>query len=135
MAGNIGSIAAGDLDRRIQVFKATSTRSKAGDTVLTWEPPDLKFDRWAAKRDAYPSEVRAAQMLERQADTVWTLRWDSQSRSIAPELFRFMWRGTVYEIVGITENKGGRMDALDFLTSSRPDLQGSRGRTLASGQP
>jgi hypothetical protein len=74
-------------------------------------------------------------MLARQADTVWTLRWDSQSRAIAPENYRFMWRGTVYEIVGVTENKGGRMDALDFLTSSRPDLQGDRGRLLASGQP
>lgn len=135
MVGNIGSIAAGDLDRRIQVMQATVTRTKAGDSLFTWDPPALKFDRWANKRDASPSEVRAAQFLERQADTAFTMRWDSQSRSIAPETYRFMWRGTVYTIVGVTEGKGGRMDTLIFLTSSRPDLQGSRGRTIASGQP
>jgi head-tail adaptor len=129
------NIAAGDLDRRIEVFQATVSKDAAGDLVFTWDPPALKFNRWAAKRDAYASEIQGAQMLARQADTVWTLRWDSQSRAIAPENYRFMWRGTVYEIVGVTENKGGRMDALDFLTSSRPDLQGDRGRLLASGQP
>lgn len=135
MVGNIGSVAAGDLDRRIQVFRCAETRSKSGDVIQTWDPPAAKFDRWANKRDAYSSEVQAAQMLERQADTVWTLRWDSQSRGIAPETFRFMWRGTVYTIVGITEGKGGRFDTLLFLTSSRPDLRGDRGRDLASGQP
>lgn len=129
------NIAAGEFDRRIQVFKATVSKDDAGDLVFTWDPPDLKFDRWAAKRDAYASEVQASQGMARQADTVWTLRWDSQSRSIAPENHRFMWRGTVYEIVGVTENKQSRMDALDFLTCSRPDLQGDRGRLLASGQP
>lgn len=135
MVGNIGSIAAGDLDRRIQVFQCTESRTKAGDVVQTWDPPALKFNRWANKRDAYASEVEGAQMLQRQADTVFTLRWDGQSRSIAPETFRFMWRGTVYTIVGVTESKGGRMDSLLFLTSSRPDLRGDRGRDMASAQP
>lgn len=135
MAGNIGSISAGELDRRIQVFKASETVDRAGDTVQTWDPPELKFDRWASKRDAYPREIQAAQALLRECDTVFTLRWDSQSRGIAPETYRFMWRGTVYMIVGVTENKGGRMDALDFLCSSRPDLRGDRGRDLASAQP
>jgi head-tail adaptor len=129
------NIAAGEFDRRIQVIQATVSKDAAGDLVFTWDPPARKFDRWAAKRDAYASEVQGAQILARQADTVWTLRWDSQSRSIAPETFRFMWRGTVFEIVGVTENKQSRMDALDFLTSSRPDLQGDRSRLLASGQP
>lgn len=133
--GNIGSVAAGDLDRRIQVFKAVETKDRSGDPVLTWDPPELKFHRWAAKRDAYPSEVSASQMQLRQCDTAWTLRWDSQSRAIAPENYRFLWHGTVYEIVGVSEAKGGRFDALVFLTSSRPDLRGDRGRTMSSAQP
>jgi head-tail adaptor len=131
----MANISVGELDRRIQVFRATITKDPAGDEVLVWDPPADEFDRWAAKRDAYPSEVQGAQMLLRQADTVFTLRWDSESRSIAPETFRFMWRGTVYQIVGITEKRGGRLDAIDFLCSSRPDLDGDRGRNLASAQP
>jgi head-tail adaptor len=131
----MANISAAELDRRIQVFQAAETKDRAGDTVQSWDPPAQMFPRWAAKRDAYPREIEAAQALLREIDTVWTLRWDSQSRAIAPETFRFMWRGTVYEIVGIAENKGGRMDALDFTCSSRPDLRGARGRTLASGQP
>lgn len=131
----MANISIGELDRRIQVFKAKESRDAAGDPELTWDPPDLKFDRWAAKRDAYAREIQAAQILEREADTVWTLRWDRQSRAIAPENFRFMWRGTVYEIVGVTESTGGRFDALEFLTCSRPDLRGDRGRELASAQP
>lgn len=129
------NISAGQLDRRIQVFRAAETKDRAGDLIQTWDPPAAKFDRWANKRDAYPREIQAAQALLREIDTVFTLRWDSQSRAIAPESYRFMWRGTVYQIVGVSENKGGRMDALDFLCSSRPDLQGDRGRTLASEQP
>lgn len=129
------NVAAGTLDRRIQVFRATVGKDRAGDPTFTWDPPAAKFDRWASKRDAYPREVSAAQALLREVDTVWTMRWDSQSRAIAPECFRFMWRGTVYTIVGVSENKGGRMDALDFVCSSRPDLQGDRGRDQASHQP
>lgn len=131
----MANISAGELDRRIQVFGAALSKDRAGDEVKTWDPPAVKFDRWASKRDAYPREISAAQALLREADTVFTLRWDSQSRSIAPETYRFQWRGTVYEIVGVGENKGGRMDALDFVCSSRPDLRGDRGRTLASEQP
>lgn len=131
----MNNLAAGTLDRRIEVFRATVTKDRAGDEVFTWDPPAAKFNRWASKRDAYPREVSAAQALLREIDTVFTLRWDSQSRAIAPETYRMMWRGTVYTIVGVAESKGGRMDALDFLCSSRPDMRGDRSRLLASSQP
>ena len=127
-------ISAGDLDRRILVLKARETRDAAGDTIQHWDPPELKFNRWAMKSDAYGREIKSAQQLVRDVDTVWSLRWDSQSRSIAPENFRFMWRGTVYEIVSVSEG-AGRMISIDFLCASRPDLRGDRGRILASAQP
>ncbi len=131
----MNNLAAGEFDRRIQVFRAALSKDRAGDEIQTWDPPAETYHRWASKRDAYPREISAAQALLREVDTVWTLRWDSQSRAIAPETFRFMWRGTVYQIVGVAENKGGRMDALDFVCSSRPDLRGDRSRELASHQP
>lgn len=126
--------AAGDLDRRIQVFQAAESRDESGDTILSWDPPARKFDRWAAKSDAYGREIKSVQQVVRDVDTVWTLRWDSQSRSIAPENCRFQHQGTVYEIVSVSEGKG-RMDTIDFLCASRPDLSGDRGRLQGSAQP
>lgn len=131
----MANLSVGELDRRIQVFRATEGRDNAGDPVMTWDPPAEKFDRWAKKSARTGGESTAGQQVVREADTVWTLRWDSQSRAIAPENWRIMHQGTVYEIVSIAESRGGRMDALEIVTSSRPDLRGDRGRNLASGQP
>jgi head-tail adaptor len=132
MAGNIS---AGDLDRRIQVFRATVTIDESGDQVFTWDPPAQKFDRWAMIADAYGREIKSVQQLVRDVDSVLTLRWDSQTRQIAPENFRFMWRGTVYTIVSVSSPSGVRFDTIAFLCASRPDLQGARGREQASHQP
>ncbi len=128
-------LSAGDLDRRIQVFKAARSKDGAGDTIFDWEHPELKFDRWAKKSDAYGREIKSAQQLVRDVDTVWSLRWDSQSRSISPEAYRFMHKGTVYEIVSVSEGSDGRMDRINFLCASRPDLEGDRGRETGSEQP
>lgn len=123
--------AAGKLDRRVTVEAAVENPDAAGDEVKTWT---VAFHRWAAKSDAYGREIKSAQQLVRDVDTIWTMRYDTESRSISPELHRFLYLGTVYEIVSISEGSG-RFDTLDFLTASRPDLRGDRGRDLGSGQP
>jgi head-tail adaptor len=125
----------GEFDRRIEVLEATVTKDSAGDLLFNWEAPAQRFGRWAKKRDSFPSEIQAAQMTLRQVDTTFVLRWDTQSRLIAPENYRFMWRGTVYEIVGINEGRAHRMRTLEFTCSSRPDLVGSRGRLTGNEQP
>lgn len=126
---------AGKLDRRIEVIRCTETRDEAGDVVQTWDPPAEHYHRWANKRDSSGRESSAGQQVVRDIDTTWILRWDSQSRMIAPETFRFMWRGTVYEIVGVNEGRDTRFDTLEFTCCSRPDLRGDRSRELASEQP
>lgn len=126
---------AGAFDRRIEVYRATETKDRAGDPIPSWA---LAFKRWACRRgdsQTKGDETIAAQQVVRQADMIWALRDDSESRLIAAETHRIEYRGAVYEIVGITEGTGARFDTLEFLCSSRPDLRGDRGRNNPSGQP
>ena len=125
------NIPAGAFDRRVAIEQCVETQDGAGDVVKDWGPPDgwpNAGRRWARRRDAKPSEQPsgAVQQVLRQGDTVWTLRDDSYSRAIAPETFRFTYKGKVFEIVGLTETHD-RGDALAFLCSSRPDHRGPRG--------
>lgn len=123
----MANIEAGALDRRIMVIQAARTRDASGDVLFDWANPEREFPRWAGKTDAAGREIKSAQQVIRDVDTTWTLRWDSESRAIAPECFRFVWRGTVYEIVSVSEGPG-RFDRINFLCASRPDLEGARGR-------
>lgn len=125
-------IAAGDLDRRIQIQEATEGKDAAGDVIPTaWGPPagwPREGKRWASKRDGRPNEIAAlaqAQQVLRQMDTVFVLRWDRRSSVIAPETFRVIYRDRIYEIVGLGE--GEREDGVILLCSSRPDQRGARG--------
>lgn len=121
--------AAGAFDRRIRVEEATESRDAAGDVVATaWGPPaswPSRGRRWASKRDGRPSEIRATQQVLRQIDTVFALRWDRFSSTIAPETFRVVYRDRVYEIVGLGES-AEREDEVRLLCCSRPDQRGAR---------
>ncbi len=119
------SLAAGELDRRITIEVAVKGRDSSNGVTINWE---VAFKRWAAKQDNSGQELAYDEQTLRQADTIWILRYDSQSLSIAPETHRIVHHGTVYKIIGIGENTG-RLDGLRLLTSSRPDAEGARGWT------
>lgn len=124
MAG-LNGMDSGDLDRRVTVQRGTIVADRANDQVMTWADA---FKRWAKKLDMNPVQTVGAGQVLRMVDTAWIFRWDTESRSIGPESHRFIWRGTIYEIVGVAETTVGRMDGLRFLCCSRPDLIGERAR-------
>jgi head-tail adaptor len=124
MADNvIAGLESGKLDRRIMVQRAIVTPDEANDPIPTWT---YQFSRWAQKQDLSPVQTVGAGQVLRYCDTAWILRWDTQSKSIAPEDHRFIWQGVIYEIVGVAEITMGRMEGLRFLCSSRPDQRGER---------
>lgn len=110
-------------DRRVLVQRGTIVPDAANDQVMEWA--DL-FERWAGKQDLAPVQFVGAGQVVRNIDTAWLMRWDSESGLIAPENHRIIWRGVIYEIVGVGEASGGRMDARRFLCCSRPDQRGER---------
>ncbi len=132
------NMAAGPLDRRIRIEEATEVRDKAGDLLpATWSPPTgwpREGRRWASKRDPRPNEKGgdgSSQVLLREIDTVFVLRWDRFSSRIAPETFRVVYRDRAYEIVGLGEVN--REDGVQLLCSSRPDQRGTSAADESEG--
>lgn len=114
---------AGAYDRRIEIQLNTEGTDAAGDPTQVFVP---WVKLWAKKteRGAY-REIVAAQEVLRDADTLFELRMNSLSTQIAPEIHRVVYKGAIYEILGIGEAKG-RADAIVLLCSSRPDKRGER---------
>lgn len=134
------NLSAGELDRRIRLQEATQVQDAAGDLVdVSWGvpagwPSDGK--RWASKRDQRPFEQpgdATTRVTLRQIDTVFVLRWDRFSSTIAPETFRVVHHGRTYEIVGLGESNS-REDGVTLLCCSRPDQRGSRAPESTSGE-
>lgn len=123
-------LSAGELDRRIQIQRATKARDTANDEVDVWADD---FKLWASKRDRGPYETAAAQELIRAFDTVFEIRSSARARAIAPESHRIVYADRVFEIVGITEGKD-RGDSLLLLASGSPDGRGDRGPGAISGE-
>lgn len=124
---------AGRLDRRIQIQFKTEERDAAGDQIAeTWG--DV-FKLWARRR---PQGVGIEAVTEggvlRSFDLIWQVRDGPKARSIAPETHRVLYKGRIYEIVGIREGIE-RADLIDLLVAGRPDQRGSRGTEGSSGQP
>jgi SPP1 family predicted phage head-tail adaptor len=122
---------AGDFDRRITVEVAAKARDASNDEVVRWDLVPA-FKRWANKRDFQGGESMADQQIIRDADTVFTLRYDSESMAIAPETHRISYQGKMFKIVGTREGQG-RLAGWELLCSSRPDATGARGRNAEWG--
>ena len=116
---------AGKYDRRIQIQVDIGTRDGSGDHVPNWssEASDGAFKRWASQRSLRVREQEAAKAVLRSGDTEWTVRWDSQTSTIAPERMRVVHRGRIYEIVGVQDG-ARREDEIILTTAYRPDQRG-----------
>lgn len=126
-------IAAGELDRRIQVQQLVDKKDAAGD-VLKTDWIDV-FRLWAKRRaPIHLIELATTEGSLRQADVVFRVRAGPKSQSIAPESHRILYKQRVHEIVGIVPDEE-RDDLIRILTCARPDQRGSRGNEGASGEP
>lgn len=117
--------AAGKLDRRITVQIQESGFDSAGDPLRDkW---DDVFRLWASRSKTTSGvEVQPVGGVLRQYDVVWYVRDGNKSRQIAPETHRILYKGRIFEIVGILPGLE-RADLIQILVSTRPDQRGSRG--------
>lgn len=142
----MSNLAAGALDRRIRIEMATETRDTAGDVIRTdWTAPPGWANggkRWARKigvrlgGDTLLRGVEVAgqaQQVLREHDTIFILRYDSKSVTIAPETYRVVHHERVFLIVAIGDTNE-REDGVILLCASRPDLRGSSAPVSESGQ-
>lgn len=124
---------AGTYDRRIMIQIGTPITDAAGDIVNDdWADA---FKLWAQRMPKSPGIERpTADGVLREFDMIFDVRDGTKARSIAPETHRVLYKGRIYEIVGILPGKV-RADRITILTASRPDQRGSRGAEGNSGEP
>lgn len=117
--------AAGKLDRRITVQIQKGGEDAAGDPILDkWED---EYRLWAARpKTTAGQEVYPSGSVLRQHDTTFYVRDGEKARRIAPETHRILYKGRIYEIVGILPGLE-RADLIQILTAARPDQRGDRG--------
>ena len=109
-------IAAGELDRRIKIYRA-ETEDDGTATVLG--EPDLIAERWARKLDVSDAErVRAAQQAT-EVTTRFLVRSDPVTRVLrGTEII--MCRDLSYDVTGFKESRE-RDDAIEITAVARPD--------------
>lgn len=117
--------AAGKLDRRITVQITKGGYDAAGDPIRDqW---DDEFRLWAARpKITAGQEIYPAGSVLRQSDVTFFVRDGAKARTIAPETHRILYKGRIYEVVGILPGLE-RSDLIQILTSTRPDQRGDRG--------
>jgi len=112
-------VAAGSLNRRIQIQRAAVTKDALNNDVHTWEnilPGDGKV--WASKRDATTRERLAASELGADITTIFEVRYSSDVALLNPR-DRIVLDERAYEIVGVTEI--GYRDALKITAIARAE--------------
>lgn len=127
----------GELDRRIIIQVGVNIPDENNDQVLTFptdDPPaGSEYKQWAKYVTGRSIEQALSdnQMLLREADAVFTVRFNARTCVIAPEVSRILYkpRGGVmqiYNIIGVLMT-GDRHDGIKLACSFRPDQQGAMG--------
>lgn len=109
-------ISAGELDRRILIFRAddvdNGTATVAGDPVFLGK-------RWAKKTDIRDGERLAAGENGADLASRFLVRSDSLTRTLGgKELIQY--KDRFYHVVGVKES-GDREDGIEITTSTRTD--------------
>lgn len=105
-------IAAGKLDRRITLQRATSSQDEAGQSIPAWSKV---AEVWAqvlplAAREPFQADQRAAWV-----DTKFVIRY----RADVGPLDRVLYGGRTYDVVGVQEI--GRREGLELLAYARAE--------------
>jgi len=108
-------LAAGKLDRRIDLQQAAVSRDASGGAVETWS---TFASAWASARPLSGRALQAAQQRASSADTIFELR----HRADISEAARILHRGEIYQILWIDDI--GRGEGLHILAQRvRPQAQ------------
>jgi len=111
----VSGLAAGDLDRRIIIQRATVTKGTHNADVETW----IVLARvWAGKKDVSDRERVAAAEVAAEITTRFVIRWSSVVEDVGPR-DRVVYDGRIYDISAVKEI--GRRDGLEISAAARAD--------------
>ncbi|RVV99705.1 head-tail adaptor protein [Mesobaculum littorinae] len=114
-------MAAGALDRRVQVLRETGGDDGFSSTAGRYATFGVPV--WAAKRDVNDTERWRADQVAASVTTRFTVRWSGFARGITPR-DRLICDGVTYEITGIKEGSGRRR-WLEITCAARSDERAS----------
>lgn len=123
----------GKFDRRISIEVSTETKDAAGDPVQSWAHSFYLFARRIQQSgsSAPGREVSADNVQLRQSDIIWQVRWSARSAALGPETHRIVYKGRVYEILGLVEGEG-RSERISMRCATRPDQRGTMAPEVVS---
>lgn len=91
-------LAAGKLDQRVTLRRATTARNGLGEMIPTWADLDTV---WASQRRASARETLAAAELSASVSDVFEIRRSTSVADLGP-LDRLVWDGRTYDIADVT---------------------------------
>lgn len=112
----MGTLNAGDLDRRIILQRYGIARNADNEPVETWTPDASPV--WASWRRASARETLASAEINATATDVFEIRYSSAVSTINPK-DRLSYQGQVYDIQAVAEI--GRREGLRIDASRRTD--------------
>lgn len=101
---------AGELDRRVEIQRATITRDDWNTPVETWA---TIATTWASKRDRHETEINELNQTVTFTRTLWKIRY----RADISTTDVLVYGAETYDITGIKEL--GRQEGLEITTEKR----------------
>ena len=110
------AVAAGDLDRRIVLQRATTAQDETGQEIETWA---ALATVWASWRRASARETLAAAEVAAAVTDIFVIRWWSGVSDLNPK-DRVQYAGRTYDIADVSEI--GRHEGLQISAVARSDV-------------
>lgn len=108
--------AAGSLDRRISIERATATTNALNETILTWE---CLTEVWAAVEEVPDGERWRAAEVAADVTTRFTIRWSGVVADVNPK-DRIVYKDRIHDVKRVKEL--GRREGIEITASARADL-------------
>lgn len=109
------SIAAGSLDRRLKLYRRTTTTNALNEEAETFT---LLATVWAKRTDVKDAEQVAAAQVGAEITARFLVRWSTTTETLTP-MDRVTCEGREYEVTGRREI--GRREGLEISAVARAD--------------
>ncbi|WP_291295818.1 phage head closure protein [Elioraea sp.] len=106
---------AGRLDRRVTLQRPTDVQDASGTVTQTWADA---ADVWAGRRDPRGREYVAAQALQAEVETLYTIRHHDDA--VPTPRWRLIDGGRVYDIRSVAEI--GRREGYELRCTADPNV-------------
>ena len=111
----------GDMNRRVELQRATVTRNEFNEEIETWA---TLATVWARKDDVSAAESFRAQEVGAQLTTRFRIRYSATVATLNPR-DRLLYAGRLYNITGVREKQRNRWLEVDCV--ARNDVAAAEG--------